>query len=508
MPRPDGELSRRSLLLRLPAAALTTAAMTSASAQPPASSLSGSSRAGVPRLPGAVTKPPDWLGAGAPFDVAAYFKAPPDDQNAAPLYLDALFEFGSNVAVCFPEGPPRARREQSVKERTKRYAQIYEMYERDPNAISAREMNAFLATYDEGLAKLERAQQRPRCVFQTGIGVNSLLPHVQDARPAGRVLLWKARRLMEQGNLAGALQQTSRLLRLTRDLRPRAVMITALIALALERMAIKEAFLPLLATRGLKVEHCDALLAMLREHDAKSIDVDSEVLRGEYLVHRSTLRDLVLHQDQLRRDLIAMGIQPGPSLVVSLLTGQGQGKSIAGDRGPEKVPDIDARMAKLTPAELGRQEAMLADYYRRLLGLAGTPYADRLRRVMEPPPESRSADLITRVTMSLVPAMDGIAWSAFVQAGLRNVQGLAAVRRSQIRNGGKMPASLEAATREAGFPKPPVDPYTGGPIRWNVIEGRPVVYCVGADGKDDQGRTEAERPGKGGDVLLRLPEPK
>ena len=51
-----------------------------------------------------MTGPPDGIGPGAPFDVAAFFAAPPPELNAAPLYLDALFEFGPELAVCFPNG--------------------------------------------------------------------------------------------------------------------------------------------------------------------------------------------------------------------------------------------------------------------------------------------------------------------------------------------------------------------------------------------------------------------
>ena len=52
------------------------------------------------------TRPPDWIGnTMPPFDVNALFAAPPPEENSAPLYLDALFEFGKEVAICFPEGP-------------------------------------------------------------------------------------------------------------------------------------------------------------------------------------------------------------------------------------------------------------------------------------------------------------------------------------------------------------------------------------------------------------------
>ena len=54
-----------------------------------------------PQLPGAVTKAPSWI-RQAPFDVAKFFELPPPSRNAAPLYLDAFFDMGEEMAVCFP----------------------------------------------------------------------------------------------------------------------------------------------------------------------------------------------------------------------------------------------------------------------------------------------------------------------------------------------------------------------------------------------------------------------
>jgi hypothetical protein len=62
-----------------------------------------------PRLPGAMTRAPEGLGS-TPFDFDTFFAAPPRDSNAATLYLDAFFEFGEEMAACFPEGPERTRR--------------------------------------------------------------------------------------------------------------------------------------------------------------------------------------------------------------------------------------------------------------------------------------------------------------------------------------------------------------------------------------------------------------
>ena len=68
-----------------------------------------------PGLPGAVTKAPEWAVKNAPFDVVAYFTAPTD--NAAPLYLDALFEFDpEDMKYCLAPRRSRATR----TERTRR----------------------------------------------------------------------------------------------------------------------------------------------------------------------------------------------------------------------------------------------------------------------------------------------------------------------------------------------------------------------------------------------------
>ena len=93
--------------------------------------------ASPPSLAGAVTQPPDWIGNSAPFDVAAYFAAPAPVENAAPLYLDALFEFGSSVATCFPEGPRREERKAAVNERWNRYSKIRLALSQDPKRVSS-----------------------------------------------------------------------------------------------------------------------------------------------------------------------------------------------------------------------------------------------------------------------------------------------------------------------------------------------------------------------------------
>ena len=54
-----------------------------------------------PSFPDAVAEVPPWNDVEPPFDLAEFLKAPPDEENAAPLYLDALFEFDSELSICY-----------------------------------------------------------------------------------------------------------------------------------------------------------------------------------------------------------------------------------------------------------------------------------------------------------------------------------------------------------------------------------------------------------------------
>jgi hypothetical protein len=62
--------------------------------------------------PDAVTEPPEWNDGNPPFDLAEFFQAPPAEENAASLYLDALFDFSpGEMDVLFPEMTEQERKQ-------------------------------------------------------------------------------------------------------------------------------------------------------------------------------------------------------------------------------------------------------------------------------------------------------------------------------------------------------------------------------------------------------------
>jgi hypothetical protein len=92
---------------------------------------------------------------------------------------------------------------------------------------------------------------------------------------------------------------------------------------------------------------------------------------------------------------------------------------------------------------------------------------------------------------------------ARAEANLHGLQGLAAVRRFQIVHRA-LPRSIAAACREAGLKAVPTDPYSGKPLKFVVLDGQPVVYSVGKDGKDDGGTLDSKNNTQPGDLIYRV----
>jgi hypothetical protein len=398
-----------------------------------------------PRLPGAVVTAPDWIGADAPFDVARFFDAVPRDRNAAPLYLDALFEFGTNVAICFPEGPERDRRSQAAEDRMKRWLELDKALRNDPKGVPAELIDAVIALHETGFRKLAEAQRRDRCVFDTGLGDEAQVPHIQDARQVARVALLRVRRAVERQDFDAAIRDVETVLRLARDLQPRGCMVGQLVAVAITHVVCIDMLSAILADPGLRIEHCDHLLKVFLSHEASFSDGYAEGLRAEYLTALASLQDIVRKQ---------------PPGVVQ--------------------PSADDR---------ARFVRNLNDYYRTLLGLDGVPYAQRLDRIAMTAPGV--VEVFSRAT-------------GRVTATLHAAECLIVMRRWQLTHRG-LPRALLVPAREAGLKAIPTDPYDGNPMRVGALEGQPVVYSIGKDGHDDGAQQDSKFDTQPGDLIYRMP---
>lgn len=455
-----------------------------------------------PRLPGAITKAPEGLDMNTPFDIKTMFITLPPGQNAAPYYLDALFEFGQEMAVCFPPGPETERRRQAAAERHRRYLALAATLTKDPNAVPGAAIDEVIKLYDVGFRKLAAAQRIDRCVFEAGLGVAVLYPHAQVARQVARISALKARRAVDRRNLDAAISSLEPVLRLTRDLQPRGALISELVVAAVSNYMCADVVSPILASPGLRTEHCDRLLKIFATHEAKSTDGYAESLRIGYLMTRITIRDLVKHPGAIAEQ---MQLKSGESVVNALAASiLGGGKPVGFQPFPA---DADAQIARTSPGRMTITIRNLGRYYGALLELDGIPYADRIPKVnavKTPDGDDVLSRMVTLMTPPVDPFVRAIARAA---ATVRATECVIAIRRWQLRHGG-MPRDMATAIKGSPLKSVPVDPYDGKPMRIALIDGQPVVYSVGRDGKDDGGRIDCDRDMRpAGDLIYRLPQP-
>jgi hypothetical protein len=177
-----------------------------------------------------------------------------------------------------------------------------------------------------------------------------------------------------------------------------------------------------------------------------------------------------------------------------------------------------ADVPKATPQQYADAVADINKYYRRLLAAAKLPYGQKQAEaqsaggVTSGTPSSAPVDLIRVLRVVEQPSFGQgrlklIQALATTEANLHGLETLAAVRRWQITHrgavGGSLPRNLAAACREAGLKAIPIDPFSGQPMKFVVRDGRPIVYSVGKDGKDDGGTVDSKNDTQPGDLIYR-----
>ena len=467
--------------------------------------------------PDAVTEVPSWNDENSPFDLAEFLKAPPAAENAAPLYLDAFNEFSPTLMLLFfPEMSQEEKRQlySSNSLRYKEKQRLDDAWGKDPQSVDNAAVDAWLANYDAGFEKLAAAQQWPKCIFQPGRSFHSLLPHNQVVRQVSWVVEWRTRRDIQRGDLERPLQDLKMLLRLSRDLRVRGGIIAQLVSMAVDGQCC-ERVRTILNAPGIETRHCDSLLALLIEHEAKAVDAFVEGNRAEYITSRQMLHDLQHRTGSfdpqfMRDEWYVSGDATSPLACFKMIIGLGS--------------DSQQKLAEWTAAAKGallpgawRGGKMLSDedyakevetmnrFYATILALAEQP---NFRQSGKADIQAAVASVLETTLVSFVTP-PGIATLQTMtihrsEARLRGTQCLVALRRWQLQHA-DAPPDLETLVKTAGMPRVPMDPYADRPLRMGTVEGKPVIYSVGPDGQDDKAQVEWNiHPSKPGDFIFRL----
>jgi hypothetical protein len=465
----------------------------------------------------AVTEPPAWNDGNTPFDMAAFLKAPPPEENAAPLYLEALYEFApyEMVDLLFPNLPQDEKKKvyDKFRPRTKEHWRIEDAWEKDPISVDAAAVDAWLPTYDVGFEKLAAAQQRPKCMFQPGRSFHSIWPHTQAARGVARIVVWRTRRDIERGDVERPIQDLKMLLRLSRDEQVRGGIVAQLVAIALNHKGC-ELTRMILNAPGATSSQCDQILALLTEHESKAIDSFVEGNRAEYITCRQAIHDLqhrtgTFDPKTLKEELQITGDVTSPLTCLKFFADMGgssekQMAKVAPRLQGALLPGAWQGGKMLSDEDYAKEVAALNGFFATILSLAEKP---EFRRNGEAQIKAAEAPIDETILASFViPAESAILEATRRdKARQRGTRCLVALKRWQLEHADEAPPDLAAVVKAAGMPGVPLDSYSDQPLLMGTVAGKPVIYSVGLDGKDNQAQVEWNlAPGQPGDFIFRF----
>lgn len=463
-----------------------------------------------PSLHDTISHPPSWLIADrqAPFDLVQYFEVPVREDNAAPGYLKALFEFAPEVANCFPEATREAQMS-VAHERRKRFMTLHDQWQVDRQSVSDDEFAPLLKEFDAGYELLRLAQRKRECVFEIGAGLDALVPYAQAVQVVARVEIHRARLALRQGQIEPVIDDVAMLLRLARDINNRGASILHRVACVIDGIVCDEVLRPILLHPQLTPAQCDRLLALLAEHDHRKDDILRQAICGEYITLRVMLHDFQYRTGAFTRPKLAsFGITfagggefptPGAAIAEVLSTNQSSNQTQTFDK-TRLAQQIDA----MTDHDYDQEVAICDAGFQALLATCDRPVWQRLRMC------SRIQDQFARNQSSrIVRYLDLPNQAVHVdrrnRAHLAGLIALTCLRRWQFEHPDP-PASLDLLLATGAIAGLIPDPYgTGEPLRYVLQDGQPVIYSLAADETDDGGAKEWDlTPDGSGDMTFRL----
>jgi hypothetical protein len=449
--------------------------------------------AAPPRIP-AATSTVRWNHSGAPFHVPTVLRLPAAERNAAPLYLDALFEFGSEVASCFEKSAANVKRREETVARNLQYMKLSDKLAKDPKSADGKEIDALVLRYKVGFEKLRKAQQRPPCVFESGLSFTALLPHAQAVRQVVRIVDLKSKRDLANGEIDQVLDDLKVTLRLVRDIRRRGYLINHLVAIAVESIICREIIPRILKSEHCSVTDCDRLLTILRGYRPDTREEFLSATQIEYISIRTFLHDLQHQVGDFDLKNVKKDGKP-----VSL---EEHFKSMIGDTSRE-ANETAKRLKKLTPEDYRSEINWLDLTFYRVKQARTQPFDERIVLLEKITNEAVKETIVLKHVL----AGNVQATNAFVrsEARLAGTECLIALKRWQLKHPNSKRGSLKTILLESGVSEIPSDPFaTRKAMRINWTLKHPVVYSVGPDGENHNGAIDWKYGQQPGDVLFSL----
>ncbi len=458
-----------------------------------------------------------WMATGKPTIKTDYLAiinqqaiSAPKADRAWPLYRDALLELA---------GKP--------SDANSRLNEIVSHKPGDKDWVSTEK---FLSQHAESIAKLRKAGTRPTLGFVPAMSpadfsvrdrelfgmtvtpqqveaaknetiqnrwiISTLLPHMQWLRTTAYLLSADARQAAITGDSAAALDDVLALLGLSSQAQETPFMICSLVAEAVQEQA-RAVIHDILAQKP-DLWSDDQIRDLAHQLAASPIDW-RRGFEGERAGFYDTVQRLYTDNGNGngRLALKANNEQSLFALLDSVSTGRPAGASTfsnviaamftlpAANIVVASRKEMTAQFDKITDQALTK---LNMPYWERMHALS---LADEMKSLTDGP-IARYRYLFVSL---LTPAYDTILNKAVVSDSERHGVFLGLALELYHREHHKWPTSLDELSPRWS-PAVPVDPITGKPLHYKVVNDRPIVYSVGTDGDDDGGRIPLDDNGQ------------
>jgi hypothetical protein len=421
----------------------------------------------VPRGHGNI---PTWVfnNPEAAFDVHQYLASRRVTDNGAPLYLAGLTLIGEEMG---------SSQGKSLSVEVGRLADLDKL---SAGTVPDIQIERVLTAAAPAIQQIDAAQAKPGTVFETTFNVDTLLPHVQASRTLARLSILQLAYARTKHDFALAESAIRRGLRMSRDLQPRGFAVCQLVSIAIDGLILQGIQRLTITDPQLTVQQCDQLLSALAEHEQRRMDQYREALQTEYLSTCCSIADLQSGRIKFSEMLDALG---------------------AGD---SKPPATEPTFGY--PVEI----AACHRVFKMALDESHIPYPqwkqasafraeiDRLLKVAREANASGQPTSAAKLVLITAPAVNALRDAAARNyTALAGTQSLIALRRYELAHK-SLPATLESAFAETTHKNVPTDFYSAKPLQYAMVDGKPIIYSVGQDLKDDGGRADwkwGEQPG-------------
>jgi hypothetical protein len=390
----------------------------------------------------------------------------PDADNAAPIYREAFIVMNQTG-----DRPPEWKEEWTAW-----------IGQDDAAALNPADpaLLAYLKTQEPALALLREAAGMSGCYFDRDYGrpsVSMLLPELGHFRNAAYLLALSARAGAAAGNVRPAFGDIQAILRMGKHVQSEPLLISALVAMAVDRAAVK------------------TLEGVLESGDVKADDLSGVRLRRSQFYNHALGRAFRMEEAFGTTIFADINRITGDELREIFGSGADVGMTFPGGASL----GLMVWRVFLLPADLDFYSSGLRDYQ----NLTSLPFhearewRETLKNRLET--DRSGMGLISAMLFPALSACSEKAAQADAGHGLARL-GLAAARyRAEM---GACPKTLEELTPKFIAAIPP-DPFDGKPLRMVTRDGAVIFYSIASDMKDDGG-APWDGQEKSGDLTFRL----